>query len=1156
MTNFNNKGEVKIIGIISMVLFVYLLASSDVSAQSQTSEIVTLPPDQTLEREMKGAETHRYKFDLKENEFFQVRIEQKGVDVALKLIDAHGKTLATMDSPNSKEGPETLSFAASTAGTYTLEVSGFDEKAKKGNYTIKRQTSRAATAQDRRRVEVEHLFVEGIMARSIQGQGEIAIQKLETALEGWKELKDDYLEKLTIQQVNSSKAKIAIDEATKLLQQPKAENYRAAREKFLTASRLYKDIGEKSGEAQTLVGAGVISNNLGEKRVALEYYKQALPLFQALSEKYWESVTLTAIGRFYEDLSENQKALDFYRQALPFLRDAGDKRAEAVTLTGIGRIYQILGEHQKALDFYNQSLPLARTVGDKSVEATTLGNIGWHYLEISEYHKALNYFNQSLTLLREAGDKRGEAITLSNIGRIYSVLNENKKALDFYNEALLIARNIGSKNVEAATLTNIGAIYHSLGEKQQALSNYNQSLLIFRSADDKSGEAATLSNIGEIYLESGDTQKGLDSLNQSLILHREIGNKNGEATTINNIGAFYFRLGEHQKALNFFNQALRLYRTFGGKNGEAGSLGNIMLVWKLLNNRTVSIFYGKQSVNVYQQLRSNIKGLDKSIQQTYLKSIETTYRILADIMIADSRLPGAQAVLDLLKDEEFSGLLRRSGNADMSVPYSKAETAALEVIERVAALGREKGELAEKNEKGSLTDAEKLRFREITKQIEITEAEFNKSLVVLSAEKNKGQNFDVVATDAQAFMDDLKNLGKGTVALYTVVVNDSKPTVENGKPAAGAKEQIKTGWIILVTPEFRKAYPIDVKNLEQTVFAFRTALSSPRYDPQPLARELYKKLFLQTSDKQKTTLASDLDEYFKGKPDKTLMWSLDGVLRYVPMAALHDGNGYLVEKYRNTIFNTASKGRLNAGVKPKWTVLGLGVSLGREESGKSFPALAGAKRELLTIVRQKDNPGIMSGSIKLDDQFTSDAMYDGLLFDKNPVVHIASHFSFQPADFDQSFLLLGKGKLTVKELLAKSTLFSNVDLLTLSACETAVGSANGKDVEGFAYVAQSLGAKAVMATLWQVDDIGTQVLMPEFYRLRESGIGKGEALRQAQLALLQGKIKDAPAELKRAEIIGGAENNQYKLTLYNKEGKSPFAHPFYWSPFVLIGNWR
>ena len=140
--NFNKIRTVGIIFTNLCLLFVF-----NVSAQSPKSDIHELKPNQTIEREMTGAETHRYKFDLKAGEFFQVRVEQKGVDVLLRLLDSNENILATMDSPNEKEGPETLSFIASKDGNYKLEISGFDEKAEKGIYTIKREVSRTANSK-------------------------------------------------------------------------------------------------------------------------------------------------------------------------------------------------------------------------------------------------------------------------------------------------------------------------------------------------------------------------------------------------------------------------------------------------------------------------------------------------------------------------------------------------------------------------------------------------------------------------------------------------------------------------------------------------------------------------------------------------------------------------------------------------------------------------------------------------------------------------------------------------------------------------------------------------------------------------------------------------------------------------------------------------
>ena len=824
-----------------------------------------------------------------------------------------------------------------------------------------------------------------------------------------------------------------------------------------------------------------------------------------------------AVSLFQKRTAENYlESLEKFQQAIKIYEEIGEK-SEKVGLSWLvpGLIAERIGRKADALRFYDRALTFFREIKNKYWEATTLANLGGFYLFLGESRKALEYLNEALVLMKEVGDKGGEASTLVGIGRSYVDLGEGRKALDYFIRALPFMKEVGDKS------------------------------------GDKSGEAGTLTSIGAIYVYLGENLKALEYLNQALALWKKMRDKRGEARSLSDIGKVYYSLGEYTKALDYLNRALRLWKEGGEKDGEAITLNNIMYVWNTLNNRTLAIHYGKQSINIFQQLRSNIKGLDKSIQQTYLKSITYIYRNLADIFIAEGRFPEAQAVLDLLKEEEFSGLLRRSGNAEDSLPYSKAEAAAIAVLERIAALGRVKGELEAKNEKSALTDSEKTRLKEIIKEIETAEAEFNKALAALSNEKNKGQNFDVVVADAQAFMEDLKSLGKGTVALYTVVVNDEKPAGEN------AKEAIKTGWIILVTPEFRKAYPIDVKDLEKTVFTFREALRSDVYNPQSVAQNLYHKLF-QQKGKDGKTLEADLDEYYKDKPERTLMWSLDGVLRYVPMAALHDGQTYLVEKYRNTVFNTASKARLKDEVKLKWTALGLGVSEERQESGKSFDKISGAKRELNAIVRENEKDvGILNGKILIDPQFTAEAMQDALLFDKNPVVHIASHFSFNPSDVDSSFLLLGKGKMTVKELTAKSTFFSNVDLLVLSACDTAMGSGNGKEVEGFAYVAQSLGAKAVIASLWSVADTGTDELMIRFYNLRAKNPNtpKGEIFRRAQLELLGAENKEMKPTGNRSGVyrLDGAE---IKLPLYVKDEKKPFAHPHYWASFILIGNWR
>jgi CHAT domain-containing protein len=247
---------------------------------------------------------------------------------------------------------------------------------------------------------------------------------------------------------------------------------------------------------------------------------------------------------------------------------------------------------------------------------------------------------------------------------------------------------------------------------------------------------------------------------------------------------------------------------------------------------------------------------------------------------------------------------------------------------------------------------------------------------------------------------------------------------------------------------------------------------------------------------------------------RTLMWSLDGVLRYLPLAALYDGREYLIEQYGLSVITLASNARLKDRPDSTWRAAGFGVTRGFDGS----PPLPDVVSELAAI---KD---ILHGEIKLDGQFTETSMRETLL-KRFPVVHIASHFRFMPGDQSKSFLLLGDGgHLSMAELKTLPNLFSGVQLLTLSACNTGVG--DGAEVEGFGTLAQRQGAKSVIASLWPVADESTSRLMQEFYRIRESspGMTKLEALREAQLELLHG-------------------------------AGTPYAHPYYWAPFFLMGNW-
>jgi len=273
---------------------------------------------------------------------------------------------------------------------------------------------------------------------------------------------------------------------------------------------------------------------------------------------------------------------------------------------------------------------------------------------------------------------------------------------------------------------------------------------------------------------------------------------------------------------------------------------------------------------------------------------------------------------------------------------------------------------------------------------------------------------------------------------------------------------------------------------------------------------------------------------------KTLVLSLTDELRYLPFAALQDPTGrYLIEDHALALWAAAADAKAAPSDTP-WRVSALGLTQARP----GFSALPAVRQELSGIVRPQDGggdrsgrAGVLPGSIALDEQF-SRGEFESALAGRNNVVHVASHFDFHPGDESRSVLLLGQGEpLSLGQLAVMN--FQRVEQLTLSACDTATGGGineNGAEVEGLAAVVLRQRAQAVLATLWKVADASTAKLMHDFYAAHsaQQPLGRAQALRQAQLAMLRGSATDATptAEQRRA-----------------------WAHPFFWAPFVLSGNW-
>ncbi len=249
----------------------------------------------------------------------------------------------------------------------------------------------------------------------------------------------------------------------------------------------------------------------------------------------------------------------------------------------------------------------------------------------------------------------------------------------------------------------------------------------------------------------------------------------------------------------------------------------------------------------------------------------------------------------------------------------------------------------------------------------------------------------------------------------------------------------------------------------------------------------------------------------------TLVFVLDGVLRNIPMAVLHDGKQYLIEQYAVVLTPGMQLLDPQPLLRSKVTTLTAGLS----EQSPNFPNFAPLPHVQQELESIGDN---VSTKILLNDSFTEQNLETKIDNAPFPIVHIATHGNFSSIA-EQTYILAWDERINATELnqvlQGKARSDRPIELLVLSACQTALG--DERAVLGLAGVAMRGGAKSTLASLWLVNDEATALLMEKFYQeLAKGKVTKAEALRQAQVAILQSE---------------------------------KFNDPYFWSAFVLVGNW-
>jgi filamentous hemagglutinin family protein len=496
----------------------------------------------------------------------------------------------------------------------------------------------------------------------------------------------------------------------------------------------------------------------------------------------------------------------------------------------------------------------------------------------------------------------------------------------------------------------------------------------------------------------------------------------------------------------------------------------------------------------------------------------------ADLLLREGRILEARQTLDLAIVKELDGYLGNVTTPKVSPTAIAALTPEQQQLyvkynqieERAAQIDRELAELRRIPE--SQRRAEQIerigKLQELQTEVGKEFKQFINNPNVASLAKA------VSEASLKKLQSELRSLDRNAVLLYPLIQDDRLE-------------------LILVTPDaepIRRTARVSRAELNQEIKRFRNALETV-YDPSLDAKDSAQKLY--------SWLIKPVEDELDRVGAKTILYAPYAQLRYIPLAALYDGKEWLVQKYRINNITAASLHDFSLQPQTHQSILAGAVTRGMSfkigDRPFSFAGLPFARREVETLTQ------IIPDSTQLfDTDFSPESTRRQLR--SHSLIHLATHAVFMPGKPEDSFILFGNGdRLTLAGV--RDWSLKNVDLIVLSACETALGEVlgNGEEILGFGYLMQQGGARAAIASLWSVDDGGTQALMDIFYTmLKHPNMTKAEALRQAQIALITGNYSALGTDGNRI-----ARNIANRLPVTVTEY---LDHPYYWAPFIMIGN--
>lgn len=728
---------------------------------------------------------------------------------------------------------------------------------------------------------------------------------------------------------------------------------------------------------------------------------------------------------------------------------------------------------------------------------------GVQNLARGNFGKAISQLEEAERLFSVEKNLQKRCKTLMHLAQAYQALGQFEKSLAISDTAVGLAKSSTDPNLMVESLNLAGNINLGFGRTQEAQQYFNESLRLSQGLENPGLKASVLNNLGNLYTTRLEYDRALAAYLECISLLKNDSATDLKATALTNTATASMRHGRYERSKSFLDEASIYTRNMTDSRNKAYGLINIGLSYQalILYLPDLKDWLLRRSSEMFNEAAAVAEKIEDNLALSYASGylgnlFENEFQFKEALnltRIAIFRAQEVNAPEALFRWQWQAGRLFNSlGNLDEALSLYRNSIATLQSIrqEKSGCYGWSRPTIGESTEAISheLVDLILKRASSI-KDPDSYEAylvEAREILELLKVYELRNYYQDDCVDAALKGVTKLDQVSKTAVIVYPIVLKDRTE-------------------ILFSLPDGLRKFSINVdrETFTREVREFRKLLEKrTTREFLPYAKTLYNRLI------------RPMEPELNRSGIDTMVFVPDGPLRTIPLAALWDGNQFLIEKYALAVTPSLDLTEPEPLSDASRNVLIFALT----QSAQGYPALPYISTELQTI------KSLFNAKLLMDQDFQINNIEESLKDEQYTILHVASHAQFD-TEVEKTFLLTFDEKLTLDNLNRHIGLLKfrdhPLELLTLSACETAAG--DDRAALGLAGVAVKAGAKSALATLWHINDLASSILVGEFYnQLRDSSLTRAKALQRAQLKLFSDRR---------------------------------FQHPGYWAPFLMISNW-